>query len=272
MELSASDREALLQAKLVLEHPGIAARAAELLGEPIERALESLPRSAQEVIATATQKALDIGLRLAVLTLDNRPGPSSRLWHRVAGGVTGAAGGFFGIAAMPAELPLSTVIILRSIADIARSHGEDLYAVEARLACLEVLALGGGRADAFRAAETGYYAARLGLAQSFRRAAEYISHHGVSKQLAPPVADWLTRIAARFSTQVSQGFVAKAIPLVSAATGAAINTMFVQHFQDVAHAHFTIRRLERAYGAEYVQGLYTQLQWQQYGVGTLPEA
>jgi hypothetical protein len=193
----------------------------------------------------------------------------------VIGGVTGAAGGFFGLIAMPAELPISTIVILRSIADIALSEGEDLRAVEARLACLEVLALGGGRPDAQRAAETGYYAARIGLAQSFQKAVEHVARHGVSRQLAPPVADWLSRVAARFSVQVSQEALVKAIPLISAASGAAINALFVQHFQDVASAHFTVRRLERAYGAELIQRIYTQLHWvkpDDPGFGPLPRA
>ena len=263
MELTSADREALLRAKLVLEHPGLAARAAELIGYPIERGIENLPPSVQRAIARATRTALTLGLRIAVSTLDKKkPGlTASPLFHKVAGSVTGAAGGFPGLAALPAELPLSTIIILRSIADIARSEGEDLHEVEARLACLEVLALGGGREESYRSAETGYYAARLGLAQSFKKAVAHVGQHGLGKKLAPPVAEWLTRIAARFSVQVSQELVVKAIPFVSAASGAAINALFVQHFQDVARAHFTIRRLERRYGAAAVQGWYTELKW-----------
>jgi len=266
VELSVSDREALLQAKLVLEHPGVAARAAELLGYPIERALETLPPSAQRVIAAATQTALHLGIRVAVATMDEAPvrSGSSLAWHRWAGGFSGACGGFFGLAALPAELPISTVIILRSIADIARSQGENLESIETRLACIEVLALGGGRQgqETQGAAETGYYAARVGLASSFQRAVEHVAKHGWSNNVAPPVADWLARIAARFSTQVSQNALAKAIPLLSAATGAAINTMFVRHFQDLATAHFTIRRLERLYGADPVKQLYSELHWE----------
>lgn len=262
MELSPADREALLAAKLVLEHPGIAARAAELIGHPIERSIEQMPPSVQRVIGRATRNALTLGLRIAVSTLDRRPGrAASPLFHKVVSSVTGAAGGFFGLAALPAELPLSTIIILRSIADIARSEGEDLHDVETRLACLEVLALGGGREESYRSAETGYYAARFGLAQSFKQAVAHVGQHGLGKKLAPPVLEWLTRIAARFSVQVSQELVVKAIPFVSAASGAAINAMFVQHFQDVARAHFTIRRLERRYGAGAVHGWYTELQW-----------
>jgi hypothetical protein len=278
VELSAADREALMRAKLVLEHPGLAARAAELLGHPIERGIESLPRSMQHVLAVATRTALKAGLHVAMSTLNTAPARSgntaSVYWHRVAGGVTGAAGGFFGIAAMPAELPLSTIIILRAIADIARSEGENLHDVEARLACLEVLALGGGRQEAYKAAETGYYAARIGMAQSLHKAIEHLTHHGLSRRLAPPIADLLTRIAAKFSVQVTQEAMLKMVPLVSAASGAAINTLFVQHFQDVARAHFTIRRLERAYGIELIQKWYVQLKWVQWGNGDqqLPEA
>lgn len=266
MELTAVDREALLAAKLVLEHPGVAARAAELIGYPIERGIESLPPSVQRAIARATRSALTLGLHIAVSTLNKRPGrAASPMFHKVVGSVTGAAGGFLGFAALPAELPISTIIILRSIADVARSEGEDLHDMETRLACLEVLALGGGREESYRSAETGYYAARFGMAQSFKKAVAHVGQHGLGKKLAPPVVDWLARVAARFSVQVSQELLVKAIPFVSAASGAAINALFVQHFQDVARAHFTIRRLERRYGVGPVHGWYTELKWLTHG-------
>jgi hypothetical protein len=35
-----------------------------------------------------------------------------------------------------------------------------------------------------------------------------------------------------------------------------VNTVFMDHFQLVAHGHFTVRRLERQYGAEAVQTAY----------------
>ena len=272
MELSLADREALLQAKLVLEHPGLIARAAELLGHPIERGIANLPPSVQGALMKATEKTLRMGLQLAVASLDAPdPRPAKRrsalLWHRVAGGMAGAAGGFFGLLALPAELPISTLIILRAIADVARAEGENLSLLEARMACLEVLALSGGQPASARSAETGYYAARIGLAQSFKKAVEHVGRHGLSKQVAPPVAEWLTRVGARYSARVSHKLLAKAIPLMGAASGAAINTLFVQHFQDVARAHFTIRRLERVYGADPIQHAYTQLQWKKLGDG-----
>ena len=41
---------------------------------------------------------------------------------------------------------MSTIIMLRSIAEIARSEGEDLSDPETALSCVQVFALGGGPA------------------------------------------------------------------------------------------------------------------------------
>jgi len=41
--------------------------------------------------------------------------------------------------------------------------------------------------------------------------------------------------------------------------GAAVNYAFIQHFQEVGRGHFTVRRLERAYGKETVRKAYERL-------------
>ena len=41
--------------------------------------------------------------------------------------------------------------------------------------------------------------------------------------------------------------------------GATVNLLFMNHFQRVAHGHFTVRRLERHYGAETVRQRYQAL-------------
>ena len=41
--------------------------------------------------------------------------------------------------------------------------------------------------------------------------------------------------------------------LVKDATGAALNTAFLQHYRDAARAHFVVRRLERSFGAAAVR-------------------
>jgi EcsC protein family len=69
------------------------------------------------------------------------------------------------LAALPVELSASTVIMLRSIADIARSEGEDLSDPDAAPSCAEVFALG-GRAGSADVSESGYFAVRSMLAKT----------------------------------------------------------------------------------------------------------
>jgi hypothetical protein len=62
----------------------------------------------------------------------------------------------------------------------------------------------------------------------------------------------MTQIASRFGVVLSQKVAAQAVAVV-ALGGAAINLAFTEHFQDVARGHFTVRRLERVYGADIVR-------------------
>jgi hypothetical protein len=59
--------------------------------------------------------------------------------------LSGALGGFWGLPGLLVELPVSTILMLRAIAAVARKEGEDLETAEARWACLEVFTLGGGK-------------------------------------------------------------------------------------------------------------------------------
>ena len=71
------------------------------------------------------------------------PQAASHFLHKALATASGAAGGAFGLASLTIELPVSTIIMLRSIADIARSEGENRSDPEAALSCIEVFALGG---------------------------------------------------------------------------------------------------------------------------------
>jgi hypothetical protein len=64
------------------------------------------------------------------------------------------------------------------------------------------------------------------------------------------------RIAQRVGVSVTDKAAAQLVPVLGAAGGAAVNTIFMQHYQGVGRAHFTIRRLERAHGAERVREVY----------------
>jgi hypothetical protein len=77
---------------------------------------------------------------VALRTLPRSPRTGSELFHRALATASGAAGGTFGLAALPVELPVSTVIMLRSIADIAQTEGEDLSDPKSVFSCVEVFA------------------------------------------------------------------------------------------------------------------------------------
>ena len=51
----------------------------------------------------------------------------------------------------------------------------------------------------------------------------------------------------------------QSLPAIGAAGGAAVNLIFINHFQDMARGHFTVRRLEREYGTKLVQNEYERI-------------
>ena len=187
--------------------------------------------------------------------MKNEPKAASSVLHKALAATSGAVGGSFGLAALPIELPISTTIMLRSIGDVARSEGENLTDPETALNCLQVFALGGlkGGADA---ANSGYFAVRGLLAKSVAEAARYVVDRGVLAEGAPVLVRLIAQIASRFGVVVTQKLAAQAVPLVGALGGAAVNYAFIDHFQEVARAHFVVRRLERRYGKDAVRAAY----------------
>lgn len=254
-----TDFDALAEAKRKLERPGIAARITHALGTPIERSVAALPLAWRDRIGTIAHASLMKAVRAAILSLDPKGGVTNSNWlHKVAVTATGGAGGFFGLPGLAVELPVSTTLILRSICDIARSEAEDLTDPATRLACLEVFALG-GRRQADDAAESGYFAVRLALAQSVTSSLRYVAQRGLTDEVAPALLRLIAQIANRFGLQVTEKFAAQAVPVIGAAGGAAINLIFIDHFQTVASGHFVVRRLERKYGADLVERMYRDL-------------
>jgi hypothetical protein len=69
----------------------------------------------------------------------------------------------------------------------------------------------------------------------------------------------LAQIASRFGVVVTQKLAAQAVPIIGALGGAAVNYAFIDHFQEIARAHFTVRRLERRYGKDAVRTAYGEL-------------
>ena len=249
----------LRQAVACLEGASFAQRLTDAVGRPIGLLGRTLPQPARQVIAQVSETALRGALRLALRTLDlNAPAKSANRAHKLALAASGAVGGALGLAALPVELPISTTILLRSIAEIAREEGEDLSAPEAALACVEVFALG-GQAAGESAFESGYFAVRAALAKAVSDSARFVAAEGVAALPAPVVARLISQVAARFGIVVSEKLAAQAAPVLGAIGGAAVNAAFADHFQTLARGHFIVRRLERRHGASLIAFEYQRL-------------
>ncbi|MBM3653013.1 MAG: EcsC family protein [Alphaproteobacteria bacterium] len=256
--LSPSDAEALRAAVAALERQSFASRLAGLASRQLNFSSLTLPPRLQAAAAAATQKALATAMKMALASLDAQPRKDSVRIHRRLAALSGGVGGAVGLASLPIELPVSTTIMLRSIAEIAQAEGEDMRQPGAALACLEVFALGGHAAED-NVLEGGYLVLRAMLAKSVSEAARFLTVRRVSNEAAPALARLGGAIGARFGVVVTQKTAAQAVPVIGAISGAAINVAFTEHFQSLARGHFVVRRLERLYGPAMVHAEYARI-------------
>ena len=256
--LSDGDRAAIAGAAQVLEGSTLLGRLSSLAGRPLEIVGRALPASAAALVGRASTLAMKAALKVALTTLGKEGGRRIPGLDTAAAATSGALGGAFGLVTLPFELPVSTVLMLRAIAEIARQEGEDLSDPAAALACLEVSALG-SRTEADDFSAGGYFAMRSAMAKSVAEAARLAATRGFADKGAPAFMRVLAQIGARFGVVVSQKVAAGAVPIVGAIGGAAINAAFLEHFRSVARAHFTVRRLEREHGPDPVRELYGEI-------------
>jgi hypothetical protein len=244
---------ALAKAVAVLEGPSFAARLAAIAGTPVEALKGRLPENIRDQLDHAVRRALEKAWHTAVGTGPRRTpfGMDVAWFHRGIAMASGAAGGALGLLGTLAELPFSTTVLLRQIAAEAAEAGEDPKVPMTAAECLSVFAIGSPSMAEDDVTETGYFAARIALAQMLPNA----TSHLVSGLLP----GFLGAIAARFTGTVGLKLSAQAVPIVGAAAGAAINLAFLEHFRSVANAHFTVRKFERLYGADRVRNAYDAL-------------
>lgn len=256
-----SHRDELMRAVSLLETDTLASQLSERVGAPVEQLISQLPETWSLKVGEVTQSALTHCLHGALKTLNVEGGraPSKRL-HKAMAALSGGLGGLGGIGTVAVELPVSTGIIFRSIAEIARSHGEDLQSPEGQLACLEVFAFGGASplSPPDEPVNSAYLATRIALAQALRELTQMITQRGAVSLGSPVATRLIMLITERFSVRVVEKLSVQVIPALGALTGAAVNTIFIDHFQRMAEGHFTLRRLERIYGRESIHRAYRQ--------------
>ncbi len=188
-------------------------------------AWDTVQDKAREAIEEVLWKAHDF----ATIGIGAHGEKDSWIWmNRLAASASGAATGFAGLPGLLIDIPVTTSLMLRSIAEIARDHGEDIASEDGKRACLEVLAQGGPKMEGDDA-ELGYWSTRAGL-----------SHLSLAV---------LTRtVAARLGLTLSEKVLAQMVPVAGAVAGGGLNWVFMGYYQDMARVHFTIREIERRTG------------------------
>lgn len=215
---------------------GLVVRGADLLASAFGGAATfgmrgaHLPSAVGRRVRAIAERALRRAFDIAILGIGRKRRLTPRR-ARLAVAASGAVGGFAGFVGSVPDVALTTLLIMRTIADIARAAGEDLSTEAARQACLEVFAFGGAEFGLDEDTEVSYWSARLALQ-------------------GRPLVLLMTEIAGRYGLHVSQTLALRAMPLIGAAGGAMVNAAFFQHYRRLAELHFLIRRLERRYGAD----------------------
>lgn len=206
--------------------------ALERVGGALQSGLHRLPGNAQRAVGEAARGALEVGYRVAILGLEGDRAPTDRAWrHRLGGVASGLLGGAGGFATTLAELPVTTTLLLRSIADTARAAGHDLRDAEVRARCVEVFAFG-GPLEEDDDADLAFWTARLAGRE---------------------MAQLLVGVAARYAPAVLTKLAAQAAPVLGAAVGAGLNLLYFRFYQAMARVVFALLPLERAHGRETVR-------------------
>ncbi len=271
--ISPQDLAIIKKAKSDMEQVGWAIRNINIIGNTVESSIRFIPPKVLERLQEMTEKVLMGVVKANLLTIQKNKTfrkPSNRTYKAIVTG-SGTVSGFIGAATglgtaiFASEVALTTKFMMRTIMDIARSEGEDIYSLEGQMACLEVFALGGTSKDD-DGTESSYYATRVALSSSIHKiTASSVKAtldtlvKGASVVAANTVTKFISSIASRLSIALSEKFLAQALPVVGAAGGGTLNYVFIAHFQKMASAHFAIRRLERTYGRALVQEAYKDI-------------
>jgi hypothetical protein len=248
-DLSDDDRARLAEAaRILLDARGIVIRTSEWLGgrfHGVGRRFADLGphllgEDWQSRYHTLVESALRNAYRIGTLGLD--PGNSRRPHRRVsrlAAAATGGVSGFIGAPGIAADLPVTTCLMMRSIAAIARSHGEDLTSADTRQACIEVFAFGGPEI-ADEDIDIAWWTIRGSLSHA-------------------SIALVIRQVAARFGAVLSQKYLMQAVPLIGAAAAGTLNYVFMDYYQRMARVHFTLRELERNHDPDAVRACFDGL-------------
>ena len=200
------------------------------LGGTFESQIDHLPdpirAQMERVIVAALTQAHN-------LTAFSEKGPDlGRGGVMMAAMATGAAGGSGGLATSLVELPVTITVFMHAIRAEARAAGFDPDTDGIRAACLEVFS------DATPLREddgmnTAFLSARMTLT-------------------GPALHKLIATIAPRLALVLGQKLAAQTVPVLGAASGAAVNAAYLRYYREIARIRFALMRLAQSHGGEAV--------------------
>jgi len=212
-------------------------RGVEAVGRLTEGAATTLlglsPVALESILTSAFQQLYDLSAQGDNINLI-RNAPMAA--NRTAAVLSGATGGWFGLIGIVPDLIASTTVIFNAIQKVARKHGFDTTDPMIRLECLSVFQYGEPGRDGDAAA------------QSFL--ANRVLTNGQT------VSTLISRFAGKFASRLSAKLGAQAVPVLGAASGAAINYAFLGYYERVADIHFRLLRLEQDHPEYDIQSAY----------------
>lgn len=220
---------------------GLMMRGVEAVGRLTEGAATTVmgmsPVALEKVLETAFRQLYDLSGRGDSISVV-RDAPL--IANRAAAVLSGATGGWFGLVGILPDLVASTTVIFNAIQKVARQHGFDTTDPAVRLECLAVFQFG-------EPGEGGDAAAKSFLANRLLTNGQTVSA-------------LISRFAGSFASRLTTKLGAQAVPILGAATGAAINYAFVDYYERVAQIHFRLVRLAEKHPSldmelEYAQAL-----------------
>ncbi len=203
-------------------------------GGQVEAQMDLLPDAVRKQIEVLVGRALERAHGLA--KVGRRAPDLGRRAAPVLAALTGAIGGFGGLATAIPELPVTVTLILHAIRRAAEAEGFDPDQPQVRAECLRVFAAGSplGSDDG---ANTAFLGARLALT-------------GTAVQTV------IRAVAPRLAVALGQKLAAQAVPVVGAVSGAAMNAAFLTYYRELAVVRFSLLRLAQVHGAEATLGAF----------------
>ena len=202
----------------------------------ITKVMQMTPEEFEKWAADQFEMLYDLSARADEIKLVRE---SSTTSNTTIGVITGAASGALGFMALLPDLAFTTANIFNAIRKVARKHGFDPSQDDVRIACLEVFVSGGPDK-----ADDGVDASMI---------ASKMTINGTT------LSGLLSRASNQYVARVMTGLGPKAVPVLGALAGGAVNAAFISYYENVAEIIFRLKRLELDNPNDDVIALYQEM-------------